>query len=535
MAGLALSRMGCIITMADRYQDRPFPSADQGRGEGDPLAELARLIGQNDPNGAAGARPTPRPLQSRANVRPQQQYEMPDEEAEQPPSPPSWMQRARHETPLPPPPLPPTYDDEPEEYEQPAPVHPVHRYAAASPPPPPLPRAPAQDYSAQDYQDPQQNYQEPRQNYPQQDYYDAPQQYADEPQQDPSRYDDALYGRLETGENDYQRDPAYPDDPYAYQGEEYEEEPPPKKRSKGLMTVAAVLALAVVGTGAAFAYRTFVGSPRSGEPPIIRADNSPTKVLPAPADGGAAKTPDRLLSSDGGERLVSREETPVDVNSRSGVPRVVFPPLNQNNNPPAAASVSPSAPMTSAANGTMPNNEPRRIKTMAIKGDADNGGVPAGASAPPRTAPTTRNVTATPAAPAAAPARNPASANASANSPMSLAPQASEPPEPQTRVAATNPTQSAPAAASDGGGGGSFLVSVSSQDSEAAARESFRVQQGKYASVLGSRSPVIRQVNLADGKVTYRAMVGPYRTRQEAVAFCSELKAAGGQCFIPAK
>ena len=150
---------------------------------------------------------------------------------------------------------------------------------------------------------------------PQQDYYDEPQQYADEPQQDPSRYDDQLYGRLETGEHDYQRDPAYPDDPYAYQGEYEEEEPAPKKRSSGLMTVAAVLALAVVGTGAAFAYRTFVGSPRSGEPPIIRADNSPTKVLPAPSDGGAAKTPDRLLSGDGGEKLVSREETPVDVNS----------------------------------------------------------------------------------------------------------------------------------------------------------------------------------------------------------------------------
>ena len=65
------------------------------------------------------------------------------------------------------------------------------------------------------------------------------------------------------------------------------------------MTIAAVLALAVVGTGAAFAYRTFVGSPRSGEPPIIRADNSPTKVVPAQSDV-ALKTPDRLPSGDGG-------------------------------------------------------------------------------------------------------------------------------------------------------------------------------------------------------------------------------------------
>ena len=499
--------------MADRYQDRPFPSADQARGENDPLAELARLIGQNDPLGAA-AKPASRPLQSRANVRPQQ-YDPPEELPDAPPSPPSWMQRARHETPLPPP-VPQEYDDEPE-YEA-APVHPVHRYAAAQQPQ----HAPQQPQQYAAHQPPPQE--------PEQDYYEAPQQYADEPQQDPSRYDDALYGRLETGEHDYQRDPAYPYDPYAYQGE-YEEEPAPKKRSSGLMTVAAVLALAVVGTGAAFAYRTFVGSPRSGEPPIIRADNSPTKVVPAPSDASAAKNPDRMLPGDGGEKLLSREETPVDVSSRSGGPRVVFPPLNQNANPPPAASVSPSAPMPAAANGTMPNNEPRRIRTLAVKGDAaDNGGIPAGASAPQRPAPPTRSAAAPAAAPAAPSARNPASANASANPPMSLAPQASES-EPPTRMAATNPTQTAPAATPEGGG--SFLVSVTSQDSESAARESFRMVQGKYSSVLGSRSPVIKRVDLADGKVKYRAMVGPYRTRQEAAQFCTELKAAGGQCFIP--
>ena len=48
---------------------------------------------------------------------------------------------------------------------------------------------------------------------------------------DPSRYDDALYGQIESGEQDYQRDPAYPDDPYAYQGG-YDEEPEqPRKRA----------------------------------------------------------------------------------------------------------------------------------------------------------------------------------------------------------------------------------------------------------------------------------------------------------------
>ncbi|MEH2534521.1 hypothetical protein V1277_006184 [Bradyrhizobium sp. AZCC 1588] len=491
--------------MADRYQDRHFPSADQDRGESDPLAELARLIGQNDPYGAA-AKPAPRPLQSRANVRPQQ-YD-PPEDLDAPPAPPAWMQRARQETrqETPPPPLPSplpqdhAHDDEPDY--QPAPVHPLHRYAAQH-------QAPAQDS---------------------QDYYEAPQQDADEPQQDPSRYDEALYGRLENGEHDYQRDPAYPDDPYAYQGEYEEEEPAPKKRSSGLMTIAAVLALAVVGTGAAFAYRTYIGSPRSGEPPIIRADNSPTKVMPAPSDVGAAKAPDRMLPGDGGEKLVSREETPVDVNARSGAPRVVFPPLNPNSNPPPVASVSPSGPPPqTGVNGTMPNNEPRRIRTLAVKGDpADNGGIPAGASAPPpRPTPTTRSAAASPPAPGQPPARNPASANASANTPMSIAPQGgADPAAPPTRMAATNPTQPAAPA------GGGYLVQVSSQKNEADAQASYRALQSKFPSVLGPHSSLVKRVDLGEKGVYYRAFAGPFGSSEEAAQVCSSLKSAGGQCFV---
>ena len=103
---------------------------------------------------------------------------------------------------------------------------------------------------------------------------------------DPSRYDDALYGQLDAGGQVSQHEPADADDPYSYQddyGDGAEDQIP--KRRGGMVTVVAVLALAVVGTGAAFAYRTYVGSPRSGEPPIIRADTGPTKIVPAPSDG----------------------------------------------------------------------------------------------------------------------------------------------------------------------------------------------------------------------------------------------------------
>jgi hypothetical protein len=398
------------------------------------------------------------------------------------------MQRARHET------APELPYENPEPDYQPSPVHPLHRYAAQQP-------------AA-----------------PEQAYHEPAQQYADEPPVDPSRYDDALYGQLESGQQEFARDPAFPDDPYAYQSG-YEEEPEPKKRSSGLITVAAVMALAVVGTGAAFAYRTYVGSPRSGEPPIIKADNSPTKVVTAPGDGAAAKNTDRMLPSDGGEKIVSRTEEPVD--PKSG-PRIVFPALNQNGNPPPVSSVSPTAPPPApAANGTLPNNEPRRIPTVRVKGDPDNGGVPAGVSPPAKQPARTAAPTAAP-APAAAPAapRNPSSANASANGPLSLAPGGINPDPAPTRTAAVNPAPSAPAA------GGGYVVQVSSQKNEADALASFKMMQGKYPAVLGTRSASIKRVDLGDKGVFYRAMVGPFGSSGEASQLCDTLKTAGGQCVI---
>jgi cell division septation protein DedD len=297
-----------------------------------------------------------------------------------------------------------------------------------------------------------------------------------------------------------------------------------------------VLALAVVGTGAAFAYRTYFGSPRSGEPPIIKADNSPTKVVPAQSDN-SAKAPDRMTFGDGNEKLVPREETPVDINARSG-PRVVFPPLNQNANPPTPASVSPSAPPpASASNGTLPNNEPRRIRTLSVKGDAADAGMPANGAKQPAApaqvaAPRTQTLAPPPGAPTAptVPTRNPpTSANASANAPLSLNPQGGAAPaaaEPPARVAAVAP---APAAAPSSGG---FVVQVSSQKTEADAQASYKALQGKFPAVLGSRPPLIKRADLGEKGVFYRATVGPFGSRDEAVQVCTSLKAAGGQCVI---
>src|SRR5690348_31245 len=99
--------------MADRYQDRPFPAHDDyGRGtdqhgqkaDSDPLAELARLIGQTDPFAMGRGKPQPQATQ---RYQAPQQYQEPqyeqyeqyeqdtyEPEPERPAGPPPWMQRA---------------------------------------------------------------------------------------------------------------------------------------------------------------------------------------------------------------------------------------------------------------------------------------------------------------------------------------------------------------------------------------------------------------------------------------------------------
>jgi len=473
--------------MADRYQGRPFPAGDDhdrsgdqhasARGESDPLAELARLIGQTEPFGSMGR--ANQTVQPRTSARDQYQPSAAADDDGPPAGQPPWMQRAaRQESPQ--------QEHYPQDY--PSAVHPLQRYAAQHAAPEP-------------------------------DYQQAPPFADDDQEPDPSRYDDALYGQIDPGAQESLHDPAYADDAYAYQdryGDGAEDHV--RKRRGGMVTVVIILALAVVGTGAAFAYRTYVGSPRSGEPPIIKADAGPTKIVPAPADG-TAKVPDRMAAGNGAEKIVPREETPVDVNAKSG-PRVVFPPLNQNGSPPSAASVAPgSSSLASAGNGTLPSNEPRKIRTFSVRGDQPDGAATPVTSAPAKPAAPAARTAATP--PPAAPRSPPSAANASANTPISLAPQGSAP--------ATNPVQTAP---SGGGGSGGYLVQVSSQKNEADAQASFRALQGKFPTVLGSRAPLIKRADLGEKGVYYRAMVGPFGSPDEASQFCGSLKTAGGQCVV---
>ncbi|WP_022721189.1 SPOR domain-containing protein [Rhodopseudomonas sp. B29] len=528
--------------MTDRTYERAYRADDDGRtspqgaprSDSDPLAELARLIGQTDPFGTSAPRQappqTPAPYPAATHSR-ATDFRMsrpvppvPDDVEEAPPSQPSWLQR-RREAPRDNAPIEPDFSRPPSFVKAVAP--PVDQQSdmrAYNPGPMDFtPSAAPANYEPVPVEQPALDLREPvfdPRSFEAQGYDPRA---AAPTSLEPNRYDEALFGELPP-----EPQPGYyTDQQYGYDDGYADEAPAAKPRRSGMMTVVSILALAVVGTGGAFAYRTFVGGHRSGEPPVIKADTSPTKVPGPAADGKPIQ--DRLASN-GTEALVSREEQPADPSQSQNGPRVVLPQLNQNPNPPGVASTSPSArPVFPPPQTTASADEPRRIKTFSIHPDqADPAAEPVG-----RTPPATRPASRAPAPAAAAPAqpvvqarrgRSVEDANASAgNAPMSLSPDADAPRQTNQRVAALTPAESA--------GGGNYLVQVSSQLSESEAKSSYRVLQGKFPSVLGSRSPVIKRADVG-GKTVYRAMVGPFSASSEAQQFCGSLKSAGGQCFV---
>lgn len=332
----------------------------------------------------------------------------------------------------------------------------------------------------------------------------------------------------------YQQQPEQPDDfpELGAAHDDFYDDEPPNRRRIGILAIAAVFALAVVGTAGAFGYRAIFGSSTSsGPPPVIKADTAPSKIVPTTAgkDAQASKMiTDRVNARGEGEKLVSREEEPVAIT-----------PVRQVN--PAApgqgaASVLPPSGLPQLGSGIV-GAEPKKIRTIAIHPEGSSAAAAPEPSAPAPAAPPPRVVTAPApppqraAEPAPAPVARAAPVQTPANAPLSLNPNAAPPAArtaavaPPTRLA---PQAAAPAAASNGG----YAVQVSSQRSEADAQAAFQTLQGKYPDVLGGRSSLIKRVDLGAKGIYFRAMVGPFGSSGEASELCSSLKSAGGSCLI---
>jgi hypothetical protein len=346
----------------------------------------------------------------------------------------------------------------------------------------------------------------------------------------------------------FEPDPYHPSNAQlAGEEEDFYDAVPPAKRRIGIMAIAAIFALAVIGTAGAFGYRALFGtSGPSQPPPVIKADTAPSKIVPVTVSKAPNKLiTDRVADHAQDEKLVSREEQPV----------APPPPLQQ-----AQGSAPQAAPPAALGSGVI-SSEPKKIRTIAIHPDqsglGDNQPVVASAPAPPpppatRMAPAPTAPTAPPAQVASNPpvAANPESpprqtesravppaprTTASGNAPLSLSPDASAAPAaraPMRTAAVAAPAPIARAAKPAAAASGSYAVQVSSQRSEADAQAAFRSLQAKFPNQLGGKQALIHKVELGDKGIYYRAMVGPFANANEASELCSGLKAAGGQCIV---
>jgi hypothetical protein len=365
------------------------------------------------------------------------------------------------------------------------------------------------------------------------DHYDAPQYglpFGAQPNSQ-ADYGQGVAAQLPPGQS-YPDGPGYDPAMFAQdhlpgQDAYYDDVPPPRRRL-GVLAIAGVFALAVVGTAGALGYRAMFGSSGSAPPPVIKADATPSKVVPAATTQSNKLINDRIGEKIQSEKLVSREEQPVDLAKQTLQTAMT-----------GGANAATSQPAPAGGTGLY---EPKKVKTIAIRPDQPNGAEQTASTArsaaempaPQPATPAPRAAVPTPPAAheEARPQTHAAAPRHSANAPLSLTPDANAPqPAPAAAPRAAAPQRIASAPASSNGSGG-YAVQISSQRSEADAQAAFRNMQGRYPSQLGGKPVMIRRADLGSKGVYYRAMVGPFANAGEATELCNSLKAAGGQCIV---
>ena len=334
--------------------------------------------------------------------------------------------------------------------------------------------------------------------------------------------------RLHAGEASAELDDEqyYQDDvPLEPHEDEMYDDAPSATRRGGLATMLALVACALLGTAGAYAYRSYVVNPGvKAPPPVITADNTtPTKVVPAPTSDTRSSKPisDRFATAAAGnEQLVSRQEEPVALKdpTASIAPRVVLPAPVQPALPTPPAQAAQPAP---AATPTPGGGEPKKVRTVTIRPDGND------ASSRPVSSGHTAT---TPPAPRAAAPRAPAPPRQSGSGPLSLDPQGNDRSTSRTRTA-TAPAPREPFGNPSASGG--YVVQLSSQRTENDAHATFRSLQAKFPNELGNRQVIIRRADLGSKGIVYRTNVGPFATAHEAGQFCANYKAVGGQCIVP--
>jgi cell division septation protein DedD len=266
---------------------------------------------------------------------------------------------------------------------------------------------------------------------------------------------------------------------------------------KRLLTAGIALgAVAAFGIGIWFAYDQGVKRGASGAPPLIRADQTPTKVAPENPGGMQVPNQDKQIY----ERLPGNS---AQAPAAGGTERLLPPPERPSAAPtqPSATqpnvAVSPSVTVPNRSTQTVPNQSPA---TAGVPNRTDAPSATPITPAPGQPQPVTPPRTA--AAPTPAPAQTPAAA-----------------PAPAARTVTAT-------------AGGSAKIQLASLKDQAAATATWNALQKKFPAELGGLQPSYERVEIADKGTFIRLQAGPLKDRAEAQAACSALAAKNQGCIV---
>jgi hypothetical protein len=346
-----------------------------------------------------------------------------------------------------------------------------------------------------------------------------------------------------------------------------------RRSRRGLLAAAGVLGVLILGGGVMALWGRGEEAP-SGPPPIIAAPSGETKVA-APeaqvAEGEAAG--EAVYNRVAGAPAPADEQVVEGAEEPREISRIVLPPPQAESDEALVKPVGDEAagPTEVAANAGGSSEAvaigPRRVRTYTVRPDGTitaSGAAPAPAPAPqvamatPTTIEPVRVATtsitvddAGGGTPGAAPPAAPAPEAAAAAAPVGTEATAAEPPaapaaeeavppvsepaaepavaaDPPAEVASVAPAETQAAAPVSGG----YVVQVSSQRSMAEAQSSLAAAKQRFSSIIGNLPSDVQEADLGEKGIYYRARVGGWETRAEAVEVCEALQAAGGSCFV---
>ena len=251
------------------------------------------------------------------------------------------------------------------------------------------------------------------------------------------------------------------------------------------------------------------GSSGSNQPTVVSTQQDSAAGASAPSNEVTASNNADTTSNAGNGQprqisLAPTQDTTADGTTNSGDTAATTG---------TATDTAPSTDATQNASATDSNAGPPPIDENL----RDTGQLPIPVNNPSRTESTTE---------VAAVTTSNGSANSNANAPV---PSARPAEQPVTIVEAVN--QRGNLVDSQAAAPGAYSMQISSQPSEAGARESYQNLSRRYASIIGGRGVNIQRADIPNKGVFYRVRI-PVGSKNDATALCNQYKAAGGSCFV---